>query len=61
MNRYQAQVKVSGFSLKTIVYADSSTHARLLLQQQFLLEELDMPMVIHLKSTILKQMDSEII
>jgi hypothetical protein len=35
MNRYQAQVKVSGFSLKTIVYADSSTHARLLLQQQF--------------------------
>ena len=35
MNRYQAQVKVSGFNLKTIVYADSSTHARLLLQQQF--------------------------
>lgn len=35
MNRYQAQVKVSGFSFKTIVYADSSTHARLLLQQQF--------------------------
>jgi hypothetical protein len=35
MNRYQAQVKVSGFSIKTIVYADSSTHARLLLQQQF--------------------------
>ncbi len=35
MNRYQAQVKVSGFSLKTIVYADSSTHARLLLQMQF--------------------------
>ncbi len=35
MNRYQAQVKVSGFALKTVVYADSSTHARLLLQQQF--------------------------
>jgi hypothetical protein len=35
MNKYQAQVKVSGFSLKTIVYADSATHARLLLQQQF--------------------------
>ncbi len=35
MNRYQAQVKVSGFNLKTIVYADSSTHARLLLQKQF--------------------------
>jgi hypothetical protein len=35
MNKYQAQVKVSGFSLKTIVYADSPTHARLLLQQQF--------------------------
>ncbi len=35
MNRYQAQVKVSGFSLKTVVYADSSAHARLILQQQF--------------------------
>lgn len=35
MNKFQAQVKVSGFSLKTIVYADSATHARLLLQQQF--------------------------
>jgi hypothetical protein len=35
MNRYQAQVKVSGLTLKTVVYADSSAHARLLLQQQF--------------------------
>lgn len=35
MNRYQAQVKVGGFALKTAVYADSPVHARLLLQQQF--------------------------
>ena len=35
MNRYQAQVKVSGFTLKTAVHADNPTHARLILQQQF--------------------------
>jgi hypothetical protein len=35
MNIYQAQVKVSGFVLKTAVYADSANHARLLLRQQF--------------------------
>ncbi len=35
MNKYQATVKVSGFALKTVVYADSSIHARLILQQQF--------------------------
>jgi hypothetical protein len=35
MNKYQATVKVSGFALKAVVYADNPTHARLLLQQQF--------------------------
>ena len=35
MNRYQAQVKVGGFTLEIAVYADSPSHARLLLQQQF--------------------------
>jgi hypothetical protein len=35
MNKYQATVKVSGFALKTAVYADNPTHARLLLQPQF--------------------------
>ncbi len=35
MNRYQAQVKFSGFVFRTVVFADSSTHARLLLQQQY--------------------------
>jgi hypothetical protein len=35
MNKYQSEVKVSGFLIKTIVYADNPTRARLLLQQQF--------------------------
>ena len=35
MNRYVASVRVKGQLVKTIVFADSQLHARLLLQYQF--------------------------
>ena len=35
MNKYVATVRIKGQSVKTIVFADSSTYARLLLQYQF--------------------------
>jgi len=38
MNKYIATIRLKGQSVKTIVFADSSTHARLLLQYQFGME-----------------------
>ena len=35
MNKYLATIKVKGQSIKTVVFADSSIHARLMLQYQF--------------------------
>jgi len=35
MNKYVATVRVGGQAVKTVVFADSSIHARLLLQYQF--------------------------
>jgi len=35
MNKYVATVRVSGTYVKTVVFADSAIHARLLLQYQF--------------------------
>jgi hypothetical protein len=35
MNKYLATVRVGGTSVRTVVFADSPTHARLLLQYQF--------------------------
>jgi len=35
MNKYLATVRVRGQQIKTMVYADSAVHARLLLQYQF--------------------------
>jgi len=35
MNKYVATVRVGGNSIKTVVFADSAIHARLLLQYQF--------------------------
>ena len=35
MNKYLATVRVRGKHIKTMVYADSAVHARLLLQYQF--------------------------
>jgi hypothetical protein len=35
MNKYQAGVRVKGQLVKTVVFADSPIHARLLLQYQF--------------------------
>jgi len=35
MNKYLATVRVRGQHIKTMVYADSAVHARLLLQYQF--------------------------
>ena len=35
MNRYVASVRVKGQLIKTIVFADSQLHARLILQYQF--------------------------
>ena len=35
MNKYIATVRIRGTSVKTVVFADSSTHARLILQYQF--------------------------
>ena len=35
MNKYLASVRVGGTVVKTIVFADSATHARLLIQYQF--------------------------
>jgi len=35
MNKYLATVRVSGNTLRTIVFADSSLHARLILEYQF--------------------------
>jgi len=35
MNRYQATVRVRGKSVKTVVFADSALHARLILEYQF--------------------------
>ena len=38
MNKYVATVRLSGAYVKTVVFADSVTHARLLLQYQFGME-----------------------
>ena len=35
MYKYQAQVKVSGVWVKTIIYADNQLHAKLLAQYQY--------------------------
>jgi hypothetical protein len=35
MNKYLATVRISGQLVKTIVFADSTTHARLLLQYKY--------------------------
>ena len=35
MYKYQAQVKVNGVWIKTIIYADNSLHAKLLAQYQY--------------------------
>ena len=35
MNKYLATVRVRGQHIKTMIYADSAVHARLLLQYQF--------------------------
>jgi hypothetical protein len=35
VNKYTATIKVKGQSIKTVVFADSSIHARLILQYQF--------------------------
>jgi hypothetical protein len=35
MNKYNATIKVKGQSIRTTVFADSSIHARLMLQYQF--------------------------
>jgi len=35
MNKYQASVRVKGQLVKTVVFADSPIHARLILQYQF--------------------------
>ena len=35
MNKYQAGVRVKGQLVKTVVFADSPIHARLILQYQF--------------------------
>ncbi len=35
MNKYQASVRVKGQLVKTVVFADSPVHARLILQYQF--------------------------
>ena len=35
MNKYLATIKVKGQSMKTAIFADSSIHARLMLQYQF--------------------------
>jgi len=35
MNKYIATVRIRGTSVKTVVFADSSIHARLILQYQF--------------------------
>jgi hypothetical protein len=35
MNKYQAGVRVKGQLVKTVVFADSPVHARLILQYQF--------------------------
>ena len=35
MNKYQARVRVKGQLVKTVVFADSPIHARLILQYQF--------------------------
>ena len=35
MNQYIATIKINGQPIKTIVFANSSTHARLILQYQF--------------------------
>ena len=35
MYKYQAQVKVSGVWIKTIIYADNPLHAKLLAQYQY--------------------------
>ncbi|OYY06860.1 MAG: hypothetical protein B7Y67_18620 [Polynucleobacter sp. 35-46-11] len=35
MNKYIATIKVNGQSIKTTVFADSSIHAKLMLQYQF--------------------------
>lgn len=35
MNKYLASVRVGGTVVKTIVFADSATHARLIIQYQF--------------------------
>jgi hypothetical protein len=35
MYKYQAQVRVNGTWVKTIIYAENSTHAKLLAQFQY--------------------------
>jgi hypothetical protein len=35
MQRYQLQVRVNGIWVKTLVFADSALHARLLAQYQY--------------------------
>jgi hypothetical protein len=35
MNRYVASIRIKGQSVKTMVFADSQLHARLILQYQF--------------------------
>jgi hypothetical protein len=35
MRRYKATVRVKGVAIRTVVYAENSTHARLILQYQF--------------------------
>ena len=40
MNKYQAGVRVKGKLVKTVVFADSPIHARLILQYQFGMDSL---------------------
>lgn len=35
MNKYVATIRVNGTTVRTVVYADSSIHARLILEYQF--------------------------
>lgn len=35
MNKYTATIRLSGTTVRTVIYADSSIHARLILEYQF--------------------------
>ena len=59
MNKYQASVSVKGQIIKTVVFADSQIHARLILQYQFGMNSVLIYPVIISEVTTIKPLNPE--